>query len=384
MSGARGIAGIVVAMALWFAAPASAASWAVLPSPGDGVLNAVACTSPMACTAVGLVGSPAGPGSILAERWNGRSWSVQPEVHPHWLGQSEWTAVSCAGPRFCIAIGEVVFASSFSGRVRSIIGIWRGSKWSVSFPRDGGPGAGISFQDTLGLVSCVSARFCAAGGWGLTSRLPPGTAPSARRWNGRHWSVMRTARGVTAPASVWCAAPRACLGISGNAFERWDGSRWSRAGRMPAAPDVESVSWGGLACRSRTSCIDVGLGFPGGDSSSVSLVAEWNGKVWRENTPGETPNADSNVFWGPSSCTAALGCLILGNNAAAVGGRSSPKQSARLWTGTRWAAFPAPSATALSPGVPIQLGGVSCVAKTCIAVGSAGSSPVRTLTERYR
>src|SRR5450432_735778 len=283
MSGARGIAGIVVAMALWFAAPASAASWAVLPSPGDGVLNAVACTAPMAYTAVGLVGSPAGPGSILAERWNGRSWSVQPEVHPHWLGQSEWTAVSCAGPRFCIAIGEVVFASSFSGRVRSIIGIWRGSKWSVSFPRDGGPGAGISFQDTLGLVSCVFARFCVAGGWGLTSRLPPGTAPSARRWNGTRWSVMRTARGVTPPASVWCAAPRACLGISGNAFERWDGSRWSRAGRMPAAQDFESVSWGGLACRSRTSCIDVGLGFPGGDSSSVSLVAEWNGKVWREN-----------------------------------------------------------------------------------------------------
>lgn len=153
---------------------------------------------------------------------------------------------------------------------------------------------------------------------------------------------------------------------------------------MPAAQDFESVSWGGLACRSRTSCIDVGLGFPGGDSSSVSLVAEWNGKVWRENTPGEMPSADSNVFWGPSSCTAALGCLILGNNAAAVGGLSSPKQSARLWTGTRWAAFPAPSATALSPGVPIQLGGVSCVAKTCIAVGSAGSSPVRTLTERYR
>jgi hypothetical protein len=239
----------------------------------------------------------------------------------------------------------------------------------------------VSFQDTLGLVSCVSARFCAAGGWGLTSRLARGLAPSARRWNGARWSVMRTAQGVTAPASVWCAAPRACLGIAGDHFERWDGSRWSRAGRLPPAQPLESVSWGGLACRSRTSCIDVGSGFPGGDSYSVSVVAEWNGKVWAKNTPGETSNTYSNVFWGPSSCTAALGCLILGNNAASS--PSPPMQLARLWTGTHWAAFPAPSATTMSPGAPTQFGGVSCIAKTCIAVGSTGSSPARTLIQQY-
>ena len=42
----------------------------------------------------------------------------------------------------------------------------------------------------------------------------------------------------------------------------------------------------------------------------------------------------------------------------------------------------APTGTTMSPGAPIQVGGVSCVAKTCIAVGSTGSSPVRTLSER--
>jgi hypothetical protein len=153
---------------------------------------------------------------------------------------------------------------------------------------------------------------------------------------------------------------------------------------MPGAQGVASVSWGGLACRSRTSCIDVGLGFPGGDASPVSLVAQWNGKTWRENTPDATSTAASDVFWGPSSCTAALGCLILGNNnAAAAGGPSPAEQSARLWTGTQWAVFPAPSATTMIPGAPIQFSGVSCVARTCIAVGSTGSSPVLTLIERY-
>lgn len=379
---ARGIAGIVVAITLWFAAPGSAETWKVQPSPGSGVLNSVACAAPTACIAVGLVGSPAGPGSILAERWDGRRWSVQREVHPHWLGQSEWTDVSCSGRRFCIAVGEVVFSSSFSGRVRSIIGIWRGGSWDVSFPRDGGPGANISFEDALGLVSCVSADFCAAGGWGLTSRLPPGSAPSARRWNGSRWLVMPAAHGVAPPASVWCANPRACLGISGDSFERWDGKRWSRAGQLPGVGDFESGFWGGLACRSMVSCIDVGQGFPGGDANAVSLVGEWNGRAWALNIPGETEES-STINWGPSSCTAALGCLVLGSNAnPAPPPMPTPEQS-KLWTGSRWTAFPAPVDTLTPAPSPTQVNGVSCVEQTCTAVGWTGSSTVRTLIERY-
>ena len=195
MSGARGFAGIVVAMALWFAAPASAARWTVLPSPDDGVLNAVACTSPTACTAVGLVGIPAGPGSILAERWNGRSWSVQPEVHPRWRGQSEWTAGSCAGPRFCIAIGEVVFAS------RSAVGCGASSAFGEGVSgrcrslATADQGQTSPFKTRSASSPASLPRFCVAGGWGLTSRLPPGSASSARKRNGRRWAVIQTARG---------------------------------------------------------------------------------------------------------------------------------------------------------------------------------------------
>ena len=165
---------------------------------------------------------------------------------------------------------------------------------------------------------------------------------------------MRTARGVTAPASVWCAAPRACLGISGSAFERWTAVAGPvRVGcpqRHPLSP-CPGVVW--RADRRRRASTS-GRASPGGDSYSVSVVAEWNGKVWAKNTPGETSNTYSDVFWGPSSCTAALGCLILGNNAASS--PSPPMQLARLWTGTHWAAFPAPSATTMTPGAPTQFG----------------------------
>lgn len=379
MIGGARIACIGVGLAIWFATSAGAATWRVMPSPAGGALNAVFCTSPTACTAVGLIDSgPFQSGSILAERWNGTSWSIQPEVAPPWRGQSEWTAVTCAGPRFCMATGEVVASSTFTGRFRTIIGIWRGARWKVTWAAHGGPGASVRFGDTLGLLSCVSSRFCVAGGWGLTSRRAPGVAPSARSWNGTRWSVMPTARGVPAPESVLCARRRACLGISGNTFERWDGSRWSRAGRMPAPTRLQSVTWGGLACRTTTSCIDVGLGYPGGDSSPVSLVAEWHGTGWILNSPEDSLQS-SSVDWGPSSCTSALGCLVLGNKMV---GMSLAQHQAESWIGTRWKTFPAPISTTTDPSALFDISGVSCVATSCFAVGYTGD-PSQTLVERY-
>jgi hypothetical protein len=54
-------------------------------SPG-GILAAVSCTSPRACTATGANFSATGP--TLAERWNGTRWRVQPAPYPGqlWYG----------------------------------------------------------------------------------------------------------------------------------------------------------------------------------------------------------------------------------------------------------------------------------------------------------
>ena len=57
-----------------------------------------------------------------------------------------------------------------------------GGNWSVSLPRDGGPGATISFQDTLGLVSCVSLRGSASRAAGVRANASRPPAQSARRW----------------------------------------------------------------------------------------------------------------------------------------------------------------------------------------------------------
>src|SRR4051794_7901983 len=69
---------------------ADAASWRIIASPGGGQLNSISCTSRSACTAVGVQGNGLyGPGAVLAERWNGVAWLIQP-IAPPAGGQSEW------------------------------------------------------------------------------------------------------------------------------------------------------------------------------------------------------------------------------------------------------------------------------------------------------
>lgn len=64
-------------------------TWTVQPTPspaGEAGLSAVACSGPASCAAVGLT-STNGGGKVLAERWNGTKWQVQPTLHPWTIGQ---------------------------------------------------------------------------------------------------------------------------------------------------------------------------------------------------------------------------------------------------------------------------------------------------------
>src|SRR5690242_20391453 len=63
------------------AAVAEAATWAIVPSPAQGILTAVSCAAATRCTAVGFQ-QINGPDASLAERWDGRRWSSQPIPKP--------------------------------------------------------------------------------------------------------------------------------------------------------------------------------------------------------------------------------------------------------------------------------------------------------------
>lgn len=136
-------------------------------------LNGVSCTSASLCMAVGEAGvfpAPCGYGppcgsrrkthiNTLAERWNGREWSIQPTRSPTSL--SMLTGVSCPSARDCTAIGSTPhpFAEH-----------WNGHRWSTQpFPT-------LNKHSALGGISCTSENACAAvGGRDQASARPEKT-----------------------------------------------------------------------------------------------------------------------------------------------------------------------------------------------------------------
>ena len=126
-------------------------------SPG-GILTAVSCTSPRACTATGANFST---GPTLAERWNGTRWRVQPTPYPANSGTShqevELNAVSCASATACTASGEY----APGGQSAYFLEAWNGHRWRlVTAPHPAGFVAGA-----LNDVSCAPARCTAVGAW---------------------------------------------------------------------------------------------------------------------------------------------------------------------------------------------------------------------------
>jgi hypothetical protein len=127
-------------------------------SPG-GILGAVSCTSPRACTATGANFSRTGP--TLAERWNGTRWRVQPTPYPANSGTSrrevELNGVSCASATACSASG----AYAPGGHPAYFLEAWNGLRWRlVTAPHPAG-----FVQGALNGVSCAAARCTAVGAW---------------------------------------------------------------------------------------------------------------------------------------------------------------------------------------------------------------------------
>jgi hypothetical protein len=124
-----------------------------------GMLAAVSCTSPRACTATGANFSSTGP--TLAERWNGTRWRLQPTPSPANSStshqQPELNGVSCASATACTATG----AYAPGGHSAYFLEAWNGRRWRlVTAPLPAGFASGA-----LNGISCVVARCTAVGAW---------------------------------------------------------------------------------------------------------------------------------------------------------------------------------------------------------------------------
>jgi hypothetical protein len=219
-------------------------------------------------------------------------------------------------------------------------------------------------------ISCASATYCAAIGFGLDSADDDVALSEA--WNGTSWSMMKGASpsGVTESAlsGVDCVSASDCLAVGqadeGPLAEQWNGASW-KVENVPTSAIFAILN--GVSCASRNNCMAVGTALEQTENGfvQVALAEEWNGTAWTEATTAkiaESPAADFESV----SCLSDGACEAVGNYQSDSG---EPAVLAESWSGERWVLQKTP---AVNSGEGQELNGVSCVsASDCIAVGSA-------------
>jgi hypothetical protein len=150
--------------------------------PGPGELWSVSCPAAAVCLAAGDTGengSPSGDAHALAERWDGRAWVIQRVPEPPGTAYSSLKGISCSSPVACTAVGEF---GAPAGTL-ALAERWNGKTWAIqptpNPPRGNLPGA-VAY---LTAVSCPSATACVAVGQSNAGALV------AELWNGKTWAI---------------------------------------------------------------------------------------------------------------------------------------------------------------------------------------------------
>ncbi|MGH9170119.1 MAG: hypothetical protein ACRD0Z_04525 [Acidimicrobiales bacterium] len=228
-------------------------SWRVEPGASLenelGILTAVSCVAANACTTVGWADYGLNDETrTLAERWNGRAWTL--EATGNAGGSGQLYGVSCSKPRACVAVGTGLQHSALTE-------LWNGSSWRVQ----GTPTVASSPGLALTGVSCTSPDSCYAVGYQGVGTYE-GTSGLAENWNGKYWKVRPTptppdSGGNSQLDSISCIqASRDCEAVGQRSIpsyrrrslaEGWNGSYW----RIQATPDPPgNSSLQGVSCSS--------------------------------------------------------------------------------------------------------------------------------------
>jgi hypothetical protein len=333
-------------------------SWSIVPTPdpspsAGAALQAVSCGAPSFCMAVGFSTNSLGHQVVLAERWNGSSWSAVTAPTPAGAVTISDTAVSCVSSTACQAVGTDTAASSSSPFAEE----WNGSHWTLETVSGGAGGS-------LASVACTSATACTAvGGQSSGDAL-------AERFNGSGWSV-QSAPGL-ALAGVACPGPQECFAVSGGGpkADRWNGSSWT-AQTIPGPADGNAGNLSGIACASTAACTAVGYTDEG--DGTVTFADRWNGTSWSLEPAAEPARAGFGGALTAVSCPTATACRAVGEDdyVAEDSFDDTPRSLtlAEVGHGTGLALVSSPN-----PVGPVASGlkGVACsAAGACMAVGGS-------------
>jgi hypothetical protein len=312
-------------------------SWSLAPSPalpaneGSGLFS-VTCAAGADCLAVGTVlGATGNPAGTLVERWNGASWTVVPSPTPNGSAGGILQGVSCASGSDCWALGYTTDTNG--GPLNILAEHWDGSSWSI-VPTDP---SGQTF-DQLTSVSCVGSSNCwAVGAAGPVQQNPnflpifPAAAGGQgliEHWDGHTWSAT-TSYSAPSPEGSYlshvacldasdCWASGSTTNSSGSAsgtlMERWNGSSWSMVA-TPDPPNTPGSILAGVSCLDAAHCWAVGSSgtFGGGGGSGFqpnNLIEIWNGSAW---SIQPSPNVTAVSFLNSVTCQ-SVECWAVGSS----------------------------------------------------------------------
>jgi hypothetical protein len=236
----------------------------------------------------------------------------------------------------------------------AVAGPASGSAWRSERP------GGTDASGSLLRLACPSLVRCFAVGY-MRNRAGFRAALAAG-WNGRRWSILRTARprgAVSAALDDVVRTRGGCIAVGGAGISgvsplaaHWDGHRWSLDHVF--APTGGAVSeLNGVSCVARTACVSVGSS-TGLDGGVRGLTERRVGAGWRrERFP--TPIGAAAGSLDAVACSSDSACMAVGTG------------STQRWSGGRWASAPPQP---LSANIPVGLLSVSCVSATaCTSVG---------------
>ena len=190
-------------------------SWTIqsTPAPPGATLSStdalsdVSCTAVTDCTAVAEYTYLAGSTLPLAEHWNGVNWSIEQTPLPAGAKAGELLSISCTSVMACVAVGDARFRARGA---QMLAERWDGASWTIQ-PTSG---AGRGTNSHLFGVSCPTAKVCTAVG-DYASRAGT-TGPLTERWNGTSWTIQRIAGASGKYGSLFrvsCATARVCTAV---------------------------------------------------------------------------------------------------------------------------------------------------------------------------
>ncbi len=320
------------------------------PLPGDAAsspsaqLTGLVCSSPAACTAVGMYATSTvnGQGNTenagLIETLSGTTWSALRLPEPTTVGQvsdTDLSGLTCPAPGDCIAVGSVVEGSN----QQPLIATESNGTWTstvISLPSDSAASASENGVGTdLHSVACSGPGTCiavgtyqnAAGGQGLIETLANGswTPERAPLPAGAHvsGSYLVNLIGISCTTGSICVAVGEYPAqVSTGVVDK--GLIETLTGGVPAAAspqslaEVPSAEFVGVTCPGAGSCLAVGDQQVPDTTPIVATLADGVWSAAAVPVPADSPASGQFGYLSAVACPTNSSCQAVGGYTSAA------------------------------------------------------------------